>query len=176
MEEIGEDIRRQKSLAVQKSAANEIPHLRVSPLAAVVTHKVRIINDISFAELRKETKGGLIRDTDPDNVPQCLCAQVLPTFLDELVTPRKTFPGERILMSKADVPDAFRNVRVDPDKAHTFCYTAEDPVVIDFRLTFGWSGSPTFWGDMSAAAEDAHCDTTLNSTKLLEEGKEMMLT
>ena len=40
-------------------------------------------------------------------------------------------------MSKADVSDAFRNVRIGPDL-----------VVIDFRLTFGWSGSPGFWGVM----------------------------
>ena len=56
-------------------------------------------------------------------------------------------------MSKADVSDAFRNVRVDPDKAHKFCYTVGELVVIDFRLTFGWSGLPGFWGVMSAAAE-----------------------
>ena len=43
-------------------------------------------------------------------------------------------------MSKADASDAFRNVRVDPDQAHNFCYIVGD-LVIDFRLTFGWSGS-----------------------------------
>ena len=45
-------------------------------------------------------------------------------------------------MSKADV--SVRNVRVDPDQAHNFCYTAGDLVVIDFRPSFGWSGSPGF--------------------------------
>ena len=59
-------------------------------MAAVVTHKVRIINDFSFAEQSREKKGELNRDTDPINntVPQCLCAQALPKFLDELVTMR----------------------------------------------------------------------------------------
>ena len=133
---------------IQKSAAHEIPNLRVSPLAAVVTHEVRIINVFSFAEQSREKKGGPNRDTDPDTVPQCLCAQALPKFLDELVTLRKKFRGERILMSKADMPDAFRNARVDPDQAHNSCYTVGDLVVIDFRLTFGWSGSPGFWGVM----------------------------
>ena len=56
--------------------------------------------------------------------------------------------------------DAFRNVRIDPDEAHQFCYTVGELVVIDFRPTFGWSGSPGFWGVMSAAAEHAHCNTT----------------
>ena len=140
----------------------------------MVTHKVRIINDLSFDVESREKKGGLNRDTDPDTVPQCLCAEALPKFLDELVTLRKKFPAERILMSKADVSDAFRNVRVDPDKAHNFCYAVGDLVVIDFRLTFGWSGSPGFWGVMSAAAAHAHCNTTLDSVQLLDEGKEMM--
>ena len=45
-------------------------------------------------------------------------------------------------MSKADVSDAFRDVGVDPDKAHKFCCTVGDLVMIGFRLTFGWSGSP----------------------------------
>ena len=39
-EKIGEDARRQKCLVIQKSAAHEIPNLRVSPLAAVVTYKL----------------------------------------------------------------------------------------------------------------------------------------
>ena len=32
----------------------------------------------------------------------------------------KTLPGERIVMCKADLFDALRNVRVDPDQAHNF--------------------------------------------------------
>ena len=132
------------------------------------------MKDFSFAEQSKEKKGGLNRDTDPDSVPECLCAQALPTFLDELVTRRKNFPGEGILRSKADVSDAFRNVRVDPDQAHNFCYRVGDLVVIEFRVTFGWSGSSGFWSVMSTAAEHAHCNTTPDSSHLLDEGKEAM--
>ena len=40
-------------------------------------------------------------------------------------------------MSKADVSDAFRNVRVDSNKTLTFCYTVRDLVIVDVRLTFG---------------------------------------
>ena len=36
-------------------------------------------------------------------------------------------------MSKADVSDALRNVRVDPDKVHSICYTVGDLVVTDYR-------------------------------------------
>ena len=33
---------------------------------------------------------------------------------------QKKYPVKKILMSKANVADAFRNVRVDPDEAHNF--------------------------------------------------------
>ena len=139
-----------------------------------MTHKVRIINDLSFDEQSREKKGGLNGDIDPDTAPQCLCAEALPKFLDELVTLRKKLSENRILMSKVDLSDAFRNVRVDLDKAHNFCYTVRELVEIDFCLTFGWSRSPGFWGVMSAAAAHVHCNTTIDTAQLLGEGKNMM--
>ena len=146
----------------------------MSPLAPVVTHKTRIITDLLLDEKRRGKKGGLNGDTGHDTIPQCLCAHALPKFLDELVALRMKFPVERILKSKVDVADAFRNVRVDPDQARNVGYTVEDLVAIDFRLTFGWSGSPGFWGGMSAEAGHAHCNTTLNTTQLLNKGEGMM--
>ena len=73
---------------------------------------------------------------------QCLCAEVLPKILAELRSPRQKDPTQRMLLSKADVSDAFQNVRVDLDEAHNFCYTVGEflLVVIDFRLRFGWPG------------------------------------
>lgn len=63
---IGEEVRRHECLMRPKSAAHEIPNLKVSSAsAAIVTHKVRIINDLSFAEQSREMKGWLNRDTDP---------------------------------------------------------------------------------------------------------------
>lgn len=56
-------------------------------------------------------------------------------FLDELVTRRKRPPVERMLMSKADVSDAFRNVRADPDQGRDFCCTVVgDLVVVNVRF------------------------------------------
>ena len=136
-----------------------------------MTHKVRIINDLSFDVQSRENKGGLNGGTDPDTVPQCLCAEELPKFLDERVTLRKKLPEKRILMSKADASDAFRNVRVDPDEPNNFCYTVGKQGVIDFRLTFGWSGSSGIWGVMSAAAPHAHSNTTIDLAQLLDYGK-----
>ena len=59
--------------------------------------------------------------------------------------------------------DAFRNVKVDPDEAHDIRYTVGELVVIVFRPKVGWSGSPGFWWVMSAAAEHAHCNTTITT-------------
>ena len=56
LKKLGEDVRRHKCLVMQTSAAHEISNLRVSPLEAVVTHKVRIINDFSFETQSKEKK------------------------------------------------------------------------------------------------------------------------
>ena len=87
-----------------------------------------------------------------------------PQSLTELVNLKKKYANKRILMSKADVSDAFGNVRVYTDKALNVCYIVGEPIVFDFCLTFGWSGSQGFWGVMSAAAEHAHCNT--RSTRL----------
>ena len=65
-------------------------------------------------------------------------------------------------------------MRVDADKAHNYCYTIEELVVIDFRLTLGWSGSAGFWGVMSTTVAHAHCNTTIVSAQLLDEGTKTM--
>ena len=172
---IAEDVRRERCLVINKSAAHEIPNLRVLPLGAVVTSKkVRIINDLSFEHDNKKVKGGLNADTDVDTVPPSLCAEALPQFLTELVSLRATHPKLRILMATTDVNDAYRNVRVDPDQAHNFCYVVDNLIVIDFRLTFGWTGSPGNFGVMASAAEHAHRNTNLNNVCLLPEGERMM--
>lgn len=42
-------------VVLKKFVAHDTPNLSVSPLATVVAHKVRIINDLSF-EVQKNTK------------------------------------------------------------------------------------------------------------------------
>ena len=172
---IGEDVRRERCLVINKAAAHDIPNLRVMPLGAVVTpKKVRIISDLSFEPENRGVKGGLNADTDVDSVPPSLCAEALPEFLTELVSLRAANPKRRILMATTDVNDAYRNVRVDPDQAHNFCYAVDDLIAIDFRLTFGWTGSPGNFGVMASAARHAHNNTNLDNVQLLPEGTKMM--
>ena len=174
-EKLFDDVRRNRCLVLNRAAAAEVAGIRIAPLAAVVTNKVRIINDFSFdPTTARGVQGGLNRDTLKDEIPRCLCGKALPKFLAEITSLRVKYPDKRILMSKADVSDAFRNVRVAPDQAQNFCYVLDDVLVADLRLTFGWAGSPGFWGVMSAAAEHAHCHTSLTDAIVLPEGAEMM--
>ena len=112
------DVRRNRCLVMNRANAAEVEGVRVAPLATVVTNKVRVINDFSFdPRTARGVQGGLNRDTLTDEVPQCLCGKALPKFLAEITRLRVKYPGKRILMSKADVSDAFRNVRIAPDQA-----------------------------------------------------------
>ena len=113
-------------------------------------------------------------ETDVNSVPPSLCAEALPKFLTELVSLRAGNPKLRLLMATTDVNDAYRKVRIDPNQAHNICYTVRDLVVIDFRLTFGWTGSPGNFGVMASAAEHSHCNTDLSDVQLLLEGVNMM--
>ena len=136
-EKLCEDVRRNRCLVFTREAAEKIVWLRVAPLGAVVTHKVRIINDYSFdPSTARGNKEGLKRETVSEEVPPCLCREALLALLNVLKDLRLRFPNRRILLVKADVTEAFRNVRVAPDQAQTFCYMVDDVLVADFRLTF----------------------------------------
>ena len=78
------------------------------------------------------------------------------------------------LMATTGVNDSYRNVRIDPNQARNVCYTVGDFVVIDFRLTFGWTGSPGNFGVMTSAAEHSHCNTDLSNVQRLPEGVNMV--
>ena len=172
---LADDVRRNRCLVFKKRVAAELEHVRVASLGAVVTSKVRIINDFSFdPNTARCTKGGLNWDTLTQDIPRCLCGEALPKLLAETVRLRIKYPLKRILISKADVSDAFRNVRVAPEQANKFCYVLDDLIVADLRLTFGWAGSPGFWGLLSSAAEHAHCNTSVRDAHILSEGEDMM--
>ena len=140
-DQLCEDVRRQKCLFIKESCPAQ---KSTSSMGAVVTEKVGIIHDFSFEAQNNKREEGLNADTDSDSVPPCLCAKALSKHLRIIGQPVKKFPTQRILISKADVSDAFCNVRINPDEAKTMCYMVGEMVVIDVRLTFGQSGSPVF--------------------------------
>ena len=76
-------------------------------------------------------RGDLNRDKVSKEVPLCLCGEALQTLLNVLTDLRIRFLNLRILLAKADLTDAFTNVRVAPDQAQTFGYTIDDVQVVD---------------------------------------------
>ncbi|CAN0043129.1 unnamed protein product, partial [Choristocarpus tenellus] len=85
---------------------------------------------------------------------------------------RKKFPGKRIMISKMDVKDAFRQVQVEPRGGAKFGYCVGDLLVIDFRLQFGWRNSPGWWDLLASALEFSHCHTDPKSTVNIAGGGE----
>ena len=173
-EKICEYVRRNRCLVFTRETAAKIVERRVAPLGTVVTHKVRIINDylVDPSRIRGE-KGDLNCDTVSEEPPY-LGGEALPTLLNVSTNLRIRFPNLRILLAKADVKDAFRNVRVAPDQAQTFCYVVDDLLVVGVWLIFGWAGSPSHWGVMSEAAVHSHRNATVETAVILPEGKDMM--
>ena len=129
------------------------------------------MNEVSLEVRNRAEKRGLNGDRDAEVVPSCLRATALSNVLEDLVSLRNTYLTERILMSKADVSDASRNVRLDPDQTHKLCYTVGDLVVIDVRLTIGWSGPPGYSGVLAVAAEHSHCFNSLDSGQCSLKGR-----
>ena len=134
-----------------------------------------MINDYLFdPSMARGEKCGLNRDTVSEEVPPCLCGKALPTLLNLLTDLQIRFPSLRILLVKADVTGAFRDVKVAPVEAQTFCYKVDDVQVVDFQLTFGWAGSPGHWGVMFKAAAYSHRNITIETAGILPEGKAMV--
>ena len=93
-EKLCEDVRRNRCLVFTREAAEKIVGLRVAPLGAVVTHKVRIINDYSFdPSTARGEKAGLNRDMISEEVPPCLCGEAPPALLNVLTDLQIRFPN-----------------------------------------------------------------------------------
>ena len=60
-----------------------------------MTHKVRVINDLSFDLFNRVKKGGLNVETGVNSVPPSLCAEALQEFLTEPVNLRAENPKLR---------------------------------------------------------------------------------
>ena len=113
-ETLAGDIRKNMWLVFKKKKVAGRGNVRVARLGAVVTSKIWIINDLSLDPTTVGgTKGGLNLDTVTEDLPRCLlCGEALPKLLAKNIKLRIKYPLKRILVSKADVSDAFRNVRI----------------------------------------------------------------
>ena len=168
---IVDDIRLSRALVFPRELAHRIPGLRLSPLGAVVSpKKTRIIRDLSFDFHGSTTS--VNEDTDFSSAPKVKLQHVLRNFVWRILYLRNRWPLSRILLSKMDVADAFRQVSVTWDNTTVFAYTFEDWVVIDRRLTFGWANSPGFFCMFSNALRHSHTHTAWPTTNPTPCGKE----
>ena len=82
---------------------------------------------------------------------------------------RRFGPRARIVLSKIDVTEAFRQVSVQWAGAPVFAYVFRELVVADRTLQFGWS--PGFFCLFSAALEHAHRHTSYDDAVVMEQGR-----
>lgn len=71
-------------------------------------------------------------------------------------------PSARIVLSKADLKNAYRQVSIDPAQAANFGHVFHDLAVGDLRLEFGVFNSPGFRGLVAASIENSHKELTVS--------------
>ena len=79
-------------------------------------------------------------------------------------------PTARIVLSRFDANDAFRQVLFDPVGVPVFGYAMGEYVVVDLRLHFGWRNCPGFWGLMASALEHAHTHSSFQDAAVSPQG------
>ena len=84
---------------------------------------------------------------------------------------RRFGPRARIVLSKIDVTEAFRQVSVQWAGAPVFGYVFRDLVVADRRLQFGWCSSPGVFCLFSAALKHTHRHTSYDDAVVMEQGR-----
>ena len=97
--------------------------------------------------------------------------RVLRNIIGRILYLRRRFgPRARIVLSKIDVTEAFRQVSVQWAGAPVFGYVIRELVVADRRLQFGWRGWPGVFGLFSAALEHAHRHTSYDGAVVMAQG------
>ena len=85
-ETLPDDVRKNICPVFKKKAVAGLGDVRVAPLGAVVTSKVRIINDLSLGPTTVGgTKGGLNLYTVTRGIPRCLCGEALHKLLAKIL-------------------------------------------------------------------------------------------
>ena len=133
--------------------------------------KIRIIHDMTFEHRDRNGGGSVNLTTDWDKIPTCAVAGVMHEVVQRVLGLRFKFGNRaRILIRKMDVKNAFRQIPVDPDGARVFGYVLGEFLLVDWRLQFGWRGSPGWWGVISAAMQHAQRNTTRASALISPPG------
>ena len=153
-----------KCLAFKKKAVAGLGDVRVASLGAVVTSKVRIINDLSFDPTTvRGTKGGLNLDTVTQDIPRCR-GEALP----KLSGKQYIYQTQNLGLKSRRAGRVQKNEST-PEYTNKICYVRDDLIVADLRLAFGGAGSPGFWGLLSSVVKHAHRNTFTRDAQILSE-------
>lgn len=159
---IHEDVVYGRAWVFPRASAGQIPGMRLSPLGVVITSKLRVIHDLSF--LHGISKHSVNAGTDFESAPQCNLGHVLCNVVWRVLFLRRRFGNAaRIVLSKMDAKDAFRQVAVDAARSPVVGYQLRDLVIVDRRLQFGWRNSPGYWCLFASALEHSHKNTSFSS-------------
>ena len=114
-------------------------------MAVVVSpSKTRITHDLTFSISSSARR--VNADIDFEKAPPVELGRVLRDINWRILYLRGQFgPRARIVLSKIDVTEAFRQVSVQWAGAPISGYSFGDWVVADRRLQFGWRNSPGFF-------------------------------
>lgn len=85
-------------------------------------------------------------NTDWRGIPECRLTEIVTENITEILGLwANSTTRERSLLHEMDIKSALRQAGVAPDLAAAFTYRIEDLIFVDFRLQFGWRGSPGWW-------------------------------
>ena len=119
-----------------------------------------MVHDLTFST----SAPGINTDTNFSSAPDCKLGHVLCDIVWRVLhLCRPSAPLTRILLSKMDVKDAFRQICVEWSHCPVFGYAFRDLVIVDRRLQFGWRNSPGFWCLFSAALKHSHVNTSFQN-------------
>ena len=142
-----------RALVLNAKFVQEIGGIRLSPLRVIEEPKIGIIRDMTFAG--SGNRSSVNEDTDFDCAPPCELGHVLRDIsLRVLYLRQKHGPGARILSSRNDVREAYRQIGVYREGAPVLGYKVVDLVLVDLRLQFGCRNNP-----VSGDCFRQHCNT-----------------
>lgn len=104
----------------------------------------------------------------------CKLGHVMRDVLLQMLYLRPKFGRNvRVVLSKLDIKQGFKQIPIAPARAPVFEYVVDDLLVVDFGLQFGWRSSPQVFGRfVSFALKHSHTHPTVRDAQVFGHGHE----
>lgn len=110
-------------------------------------------------------------DTGFESAPPRNIGNVSLSIVWRILCLRREFGiSARILLSKMNVKDAFRQITINSHRSPVFGFTFEKLVGVGRRLQFGWRNNPGLWCLFADALEHSHKNTTFDNAVITDLG------